>query len=352
MKNSLNLQNKSFEIFDNGGMYINQSRIYFAYFNSIPNLKKIGDIDVLKTKIWLEKELKDKIIKTHYCAECSKSETIYDDIFYILEDKFLINIYYGSIYVLFDEKHEIFAETIIKNALFYLKKSKRTKEISLVISSSHGLETKEIEIKKPNLSIDLHYNNDFKTVHQLVLRTLKQKKKKGLFLFHGLPGTGKSTYIKYLIHQQYKKVIFISPKMAESLDSTKFTEFLIENENSILVIVIEDAEELIVSRENKQNSHLSFLLNLTDGILADCLGIQIIATFNTDLKNIDTALLRKGRLSAIYEFKALEYPKVNQLLHHLEIEDKEIFQPMTLTDIFNIKEANFEIKKEKVRIGF
>ena len=90
------------------------------------------------------------------------------------------------------------------------------------------------------------------------------------------------------------------------------TRYLISNSNSILVI--EDAEELIVSRDQKRNSNLAMILNMTDGILGESLGIQIIATFNTDLKNIDPALKRKGRLKSSYEFKPLESEKANQLL--------------------------------------
>lgn len=39
------------------------------------------------------------------------------------------------------------------------------------------------------------------------------------------------------------------------------------NPNSVLVI--EDAEELIVSRDSQQNSNLAMILNHTDGILID-----------------------------------------------------------------------------------
>jgi hypothetical protein len=350
MKNKLELQNKSFEIFENGGNYINQTRMYFAYFNAIPNIKTVDEIDERELIKWIKSEYKEDIISVKYQEKCSKTKRGFNDLFFFLNNKILINIFSDNFYVLFNEMQEEIAELMIQKAITFVKKRNRTKEISLVITTKRGLDTKEIEIKKPQLTIDLHYNDDFKNVHQIVLKTLKQKKQKGLFLFHGLPGTGKSTYIKYLIHQQNKKVIFISPKMAGSLDSTDFTEFLIHNENSILVI--EDAEDLITSRENNQNSHLSFLLNLTDGILADSLGIQIIATFNTNIKNIDKALLRKGRLTAIYEFKELEFQKVNALFEHLKIEHQETFKPMTLTNIFNFKETSFEVKKEKVRIGF
>lgn len=350
MENRLQLQNKSFEILNQGGNYINQMRMFLGYFNSIPNVKTVYEIEFDKTKIFLEEEFKNEIVAINYNEDCSKKSREYSDLFYVFNNKMLINIYSDNFYILFDSKHEALAENIIKKIIPFIKKRKRTKEISLVVTTQRGLDTKEIEIKKPKLAIDLHYNDDFKAVHQTVLKTLKLKKRKGLFLFHGLPGTGKSTYIKYLIHHQNKKVIYISPKMAGNLDSTAFTEFLIDNENSILVI--EDAEELIVSRENNQNSHLSFLLNLTDGILADSLGIQVIATFNTDIKNIDKALLRKGRLTAIYEFKELEFQKVNTLFEYLKIENHETFKSMTLTDIFNFKEHNFNTKKEKARIGF
>ena len=350
MPNKIELQNKSFEILSDGGNYINQLRLFMGYFDEIPSIKVVREIDYKAVQKFVENEFKNEISARNYSETFYKKKRKFNDLFYVLTNDMIFNIFRDGFYVLFTAEHEERAESIIKNVIPLIKKKKRTKEISLVISNQHGLDTKDIKIKKPILSIDLHYNDNFKVVHELVLRTLQLKKQKGLFLFHGLPGTGKSTYIKYLIHQQKKKVIFLSPKMAGNLDSANFTEFLIDNENCILII--EDAEELIVSRENNQNSHLSFLLNLTDGILADSLGIQIIATFNTDIQNIDKALLRKGRLTAIYEFKELEPQKVNALFNHLEIENQTVLKPMTLADIFNIEADNFVENKEKVKIGF
>lgn len=103
--------------------------------------------------------------------------------------------------------------------------------------------------------------------------------------------------------------------MAGELDNLSIAPFLMDNRNSVLVI--EDAEELISSREEVRNSNLSMLLNLTDGLLGESVGIQIIVTFNTDVNNIDKALLRKGRLSIIYEFKLLALDRRNALLNKL-----------------------------------
>lgn len=352
MENTIQIRQNSFEIYDDGGYYINQIRLFHAYFNTIPNIKSISNLDIAKVKIFISDKYNGQIAGVNYHQDFDKNLKLSSerDFFFIFQNELIINLFKNNFYVLFDLKHETLAEELLKNVLPFLIKTKRTKEISLIISTNSGLRTKSIDVKKPNLNIDLHYNNDFKNVHENVLKSLKKNKTKGLYLFHGLPGTGKSTYIKYLIHQQNKQVIFLSPKMAANLDNLAFTEFLLDNPN--IILVIEDAEELIMSRDNNQNSQLSFLLNLTDGLIADSLGIQIIATFNTNIKNIDKALLRKGRLTAIYEFKELEFQKANILLNHLKIEDFETLKPMTLADIFNHKENNFDIKKEKIKIGF
>ncbi len=95
------------------------------------------------------------------------------------------------------------------------------------------------------------------------------------------------------------------------------------------------------------------LLNLTDGLLGETLGIQVIATFNTDLQNIDKALLRKGRLTALYEFKPLSIEKSKMLLQESGIKDYFVTQPMTLADIYNTKNEDYQFKRSThPQIGF
>jgi len=352
MENNLKIVNNSFDLYENGGSYINHFRFFHGVFNTIPNLKSASIIDTEKAKNHIQKKYQANIASINYNQDYKTLDKVnYErDYFIVFNEALLINFYNDFCYVLFDQKNEKLADEIIKDVLPFIKKARRNKAISFIITVRNSLQTRELAISKPNVNIDLHYNDDFKTIHDEVLKTLRKPKTKGLFLFHGKPGTGKSTYLKHLIHHQKKEVIFLSPKMAANLDNMAFTEFLLDNPN--IILVIEDAEELIVSRDNHGNSHLSFLLNLTDGLIADSLGIQIIATFNTDVKNIDKALLRKGRLTAIYEFKELTVKKANELSKHLGLEYFDALQPMSLADIFNYKETNFSIGIEKVKIGF
>jgi ATP-dependent 26S proteasome regulatory subunit len=168
-------------------------------------------------------------------------------------------------------------------------------------------------------------------------------------LLHGKPGTGKTSYIRYLISRVNKNVIFLPPNMASSITNPDLLSILVENPDSIFVI--EDGENIIVDRERNNCSPVSALLNICDGLLSDCLNIQIICSFNTDLSKVDNALMRKGRLIAKYEFKELEIEKAQVLSDKLGF-NSTIDCRMNLTDIYNQDEKGFMEKNRKNSIGF
>ena len=99
-------------------------------------------------------------------------------------------------------------------------------------------------------------------------------------------------------------------------------------------MIIEDAENIIMDRRMGGDSCVSNLLNISDGLLADFLNVQVICTFNNALSTVDSALLRKGRLIAKYEFGKLSVDKSQKLSNHLGF-DKIINQPMTIAEITN-----------------
>ena len=331
----LTLQNTNFEIFDGSSIYVNNYRMYLGYYQKMPNYRSINCIDFIAFIKWFERKYESQIIKEHYRKdyESKNKELEIGEYFYFLENEIMIKLLNSDkVILLFPPEQEMAINKLFEECKQFVKIPKKTTDISLIIFYNNRLETKEVQIKKPSIDFKIHYNEDFFPIHKTMVKQLNKKDTNGLYLFHGTPGTGKSTYIKYLIHQLKKKVIFISPKMAGELDNLSMTPFLLENRNS--VFVIEDAEELITSREEVRHSNLSMLLNLTDGLLGESLGIQIIATFNTDVKNIDKALLRKGRLSVIYEFKPLALDRTNALLNKLG-NSIEVTQPLSVADIFN-----------------
>lgn len=256
---------------------------------------------------------------------------------------------------LYDKGDEKCLEVLESLKVFCLQnifKKTKGKKISLVVSAPHGLKTKEIKLPEVKIDIENSYGKDFCPVYEKIKNTLSKEDAKGLVLLHGKPGTGKTTLIKHLINTVNKEVIFIPSHMVDTISGPGFVPFLLEHSNSILVI--EDAERVLLSRGSGESSSegVSNILNLTDGTL-DILNIQIIATFNTDRKNIDQALLRKGRLIAEWEFKALSVEDSNELLS--KVHDGKGYTtdvPMILTDIYNYEEEVFKNKAENKKIGF
>jgi hypothetical protein len=341
----------SVDTFMNGGLMVITSKLFYSYFGQIPNIYDVDKIDDKKLRsdvtIGVFGTVIHKITREEFDAETQLEELNIHNFF--LESGIMVNVANESAMLYFTEQNRNEALRIFEEFKKYKIKRKKTTEISLITMTNSGLETQEIGIKKPKIDFSLHYNEDFFSIHKGIAKIINKSNTNGLYLFHGQPGTGKSTYIKYLIHQIHKKVIFLSTKMAGELDNVVMTPFLLQNRNA--VIVIEDAEELITSRDEIRNSNLSMLLNLTDGLLGESLGIQIIATFNTDVKNIDKALLRKGRLSTIYEFKPLALDRTNALLNKLNY-PIEVTHPLAVADIFNFDISNNYEPKLRKAVGF
>jgi SpoVK/Ycf46/Vps4 family AAA+-type ATPase len=221
-------------------------------------------------------------------------------------------------------------------------------EINLIVKNNHGLYLKGMEIKRTKLNLDLFYEDDFTQVDDLIRKRLSQKNDKGIVLLHGLPGTGKTTYLRYLVGKIKKRVLFLSPSVADNLMNPDFIELLIDNPNTVLII--EDAENIIKDRRYNEGSSVSNLLNISDGLLADFLNVQLICTFNSSLTMIDSALMRKGRLIAKYEFGKLSVTKAQQLSNHFGF-DNIIDKPMTIAEIANPNQKEEKAEKTEI-IGF
>ena len=229
------------------------------------------------------------------------------------------------------------------------EKKKQKSNISLIRSDMGHLDTEDYDLAVPAMDIELNYGSDFTNIHKVIVDSLNKQNGKGIILLHGDPGTGKTSYIKYLTSLvKDKEVLFVPPSMAEMLSEPSIIPFLMDHRNSILII--EDAERVIADREgNGSPAGVSNILNLTDGILGDCLNIQIVATFNMRREKIDSALLRKGRLIAEHKFELLSVEETNILLKHLN-KNYVSSEAMSLADIYNIDVEVYKTKT-KSKIG-
>jgi hypothetical protein len=240
----------------------------------------------------------------------------------------------------------------------YKADEKKGHNISILIKNQYGdYDFEPLNITVPeDMNLNLNYGGKFDNVHKNVVEKLN-KNDKGLYLFHGPPGTGKTTYIKYLTSQVKKDFIFVPTSMLDRfINDPDVLGMMVRKKKAVLVL--EDAEKILMSREAGENPFISTLLNLSDGIMADILKTAIIVTFNSNEKTIDKAIKRKGRTMVDYKFEKLSVEDAHKLAKALKFKKEhieEIKEPMTLTDIYNLKDQNSfleENEEEEKFIGF
>lgn len=271
---------------------------------------------------------------------------LYDNSGNVTNDEFTMRIFYNP------DNSDFELSKLLKTLDQSKYRVKRKGNISLIRATQHGLSTIDFDLKSQVHSVEMCYGEEFLETHKHIVDSLNKDDSKGIVLLHGEPGTGKSHYLRHLSTLiKNKRIMWLPQTAADSLCGPDFITFLMHNKNSILII--EDGERVIKDREGHDGSAnaVANLLNLTDGILSDCLHIQVVATFNTDIKNIDKALMRKGRLIVDYEFGKLSIDESNRLLKYLK-KDHVATEEMTLADIYNIDAPNLSKTKKKQAIGF
>jgi hypothetical protein len=331
--------------------FLNAKTLYLHYFNTLPSLSYIGQVDGEKTFAAVKEKFSEKIIQVHQhqCYENRKKQYQFNLTLVVLDNHCIIEFDKSYCEIWHNEDQlDFIADVTAMVTPFKERQRRQPLEINLVVFKRNRLELKAMEIKRTQLDLDLFYADDFKEVDECIRKRLTKKNDKGIVLLHGLPGAGKTTYLRYLIGRIKKRVLFLSPSVAGNLMNPDFIELLIDNPNSVLVI--EDAENIIMDRKISSGSAVSNLLNISDGLLADFLNVQIICTFNNSLTLIDQALMRKGRLIAKYEFGRLGLEKSRRLSRHFGF-DKVIVKAMTIAEIAHPYEKE-EAGTQMETIGF
>jgi ATPase family associated with various cellular activities (AAA) len=203
--------------------------------------------------------------------------------------------------------------------------------------------------------MNLHYGEDFPEWHRQLVNSLSSQNR-GITIFRGKPGTGKTTYLRKLMVALHKSHFFLymPMKIGWMLNAPETVQFWVaqkqQNPNRKLVVILEDAEHFLMERGSDNASSASDLINAGDGLLGNFLQLHLICTVNCDVDRLDKAVTRPGRMVAYREFARLTPAQAQKLAtsKNLQIKQQDSY---SLAEIYNGShqlEGNISQKK----IGF
>lgn len=134
------------------------------------------------------------------------------------------------------------------------------------------------------------------------------------YLFHGVPGAGKTSYATALAHALNKDLYYLS---LSSLDNDSSLIDSISEMTTSGILLLEDIDIVTATKERNsidKSITLGGLLNALDGTLTPHGLIVIMTTNNID--DLDPALIRPGRVDIMEEFGNLTGEQVKRIFTH------------------------------------
>lgn len=241
--------------------------------------------------------------------------------------------------------HQTARQQLEKLRIKYTRKPKRVRGRSnfVVLSTRQGfLYARHVgttSLVKTDDDLTLNYGSEFTEWNAAFLLRLR-KKNTGITILRGEPGTGKTTYLRYLTHKLRRshRVYYLPMSVYPLLASPASVDFwMCESEEFAKlrkIVILEDAESLLMQRAADNREDLSNLLNLADGFLGELLRMQVICTMNCPVEKIDPAIVRPGRLIAMREFVRLSamHARILATVKNLTINSHDSY---SLAELYN-----------------
>lgn len=250
-------------------------------------------------------------------------------------------------------------DKLVKLAETYIKKTASHGRAYVIVSSSAGMRLRSIGVAGLPLERS-NYDQDVLEDYDAIVEDLSSPTPSGrLAILDGPAGTGKTYMIRALMDAVPDAVfILMNANMIPALSSPSFLSVLINNQigssGNPTILLCEDADDCLGSRDASNVNAVSALLNLGDGILGSLFDLRLVCTTNLKNEELDEAVVRPGRLSRKIHIDPLSPETAKNIYVRLTGKEPEFkLRNMTLAEVYVLARDNgWKPVKQTKSMGF
>lgn len=241
---------------------------------------------------------------------------------------------------------------------------KKEKQIHMIAPDEYSEQTSLYPMGEVSCPlIRQNYSDDVLKKVDFVIKELNSENPIGrMVLVDGSPGTGKSFLIRGILNElNFGTCVLVPVSMLESLDKPTLIPLLLKNKRKSgsrlskvispknidsssekskpIILIIEDADSVLVPRQSDNMSAISSLLNYTDGIFGSLFDLRIVATTNASRVEIEPALLRPGRLLKRIHVDTLSAKKAEEVYFNLTSEKRKFEKDISLASVYSLSKG-------------